>query len=396
MLKLQPELLLPKELEISYPPEVFEWVKTNLQGLRYITFKEVNGRNNYEPQCCKITVNSGAKPNELPEEKPNEICEKIYLVLQYYKEAADKKIKFCVTFYNKTNTGGDKPTAKHIEVGNDNTGEGESKFFDPNKVDGDLVDLQTRYIAQLQNEYVNMMSMVSNVIGQSIDSNKEKDKIIKELGQHQVEIKRMEYTAEAEKEEQKIRLILERERIHAGKEKLDNTLKQLNKNGALDRIMDIGSSKLFGMISGNEEIKLPPNKKKSNAKPSKENITEQQEKQRQQEQAMKDIEEGLKIAPLFTYCTLLKSSLDQEELENGNDSVNNYIRENLSESMLKDFTDLLNSEDEKDARSNLKNLHSNLSEEDFPKLMIMRSRMNDTQKKIITNILKFLEEESEE
>ena len=64
--------------------------------------------------------------------------------------------------------------------------------------------------------------------------------------------------------------------------------------------------------------------------------------------------------------------------------------------MLKDFTDLLNSEDEQDARSNLKNLHSNLSDEDFPKLLGMRARMTDGQKKIITSIMKFLEEEEKE
>ena len=114
------------------------------------------------------------------------------------------------------------------------------------------------------------------------------------------------------------------------------------------------------------------------------------------DQAMKDIEEGLRVAPLFTYCTLLKSSLEQEEEENGNDSVNAYIRENLSDSMLKDFTDLLTSEDEQEAKSNLKNLYGNLSDEDFPKLLMMRAKMTDGQKKIITSIMEFVKDESEE
>ena len=29
-LTLQPELSLPKELQISYPPEIVEWIKSNL------------------------------------------------------------------------------------------------------------------------------------------------------------------------------------------------------------------------------------------------------------------------------------------------------------------------------------------------------------------------------
>ena len=208
----------------------------------------------------------------------------------------------------------------------------------------------------------------------------------------------MEYTAEAEKEEQKIRYLLEQARIKGNNEKLESALKHLNKNGALDHFMRQGAAKLFGAVSGNEEIRKPQPKKKPQPKTQEQSNAEQEMRDKQkQEQAMKDIEEGLRIAPLFTYCTLLKSSLEQEEEENGNDSVNNYIRENLSTSMLKDFTDLLNSEDENDAKNNLKNLHSNLSDEDFPKLLMMRNKMTDGQKKIITSILKFLEsEESKE
>ena len=393
-LTLQPELSLPKELQISYPPEIVEWIKSNLPGLRYITFKEVKGRNDYKPQCCRITVNTNAGPNSIPEEKPNEICEKIYSVLQYFRDAEDKEIKFCVTLYNKTNAGADKPSAKHIEVGNDSTGETESKFFNPNKVDGDLVDVQMRYIAQIQDSNANLMGMMVGVVAQALESNKEKDKTIRELGQNQVEIRRMEYTAEAEKEEQKIRYLLEQARIKGNNEKLESALKHLNKNGALDHFMRQGAAKLFGAVSGNEEIRKPQPKKKPQPKTQEQSNAEQEMRDKQkQEQAMKDIEEGLRIAPLFTYCNLLKSSLEQEEQENGNDSVNVYIRENLSTSMLKDFTDLLNSEDENDAKNNLKNLHSNLSDEDFPKLLMMRNKMTDGQKKIITSILKFLESE---
>lgn len=399
-LTLQPELSLPKELNLSYPPEIFEWVKSNLPGLRYITFKEVIRRNDYKPQCCRITVNSSATPSSIPEEKPNEICEKIYSVLQYFRDAEDKEIKFCVTLYNKTNTGTDKPSAKHIDVGSDSTGEWESKFFNPNKVDGDLVDQQARYIAQIHDHNCSLMSMVVGVVAQQMESNKEKDKTIRELGGHQVEIRRMEYTAEAEKEEQKIRLLLEQARIKGNNEKLESALKHLNKNGALDHFMQQGAAKLFGAINGNEEIKKPPKKKpqpQPQPKTQEQSDAEQEMKEKQKhDQAMKDIEEGLRVAPLFTYCTLLKSSLEQEEEENGNDSVNAYIRENLSDSMLKDFTDLLTSEDEQEAKSNLKNLYGNLSDEDFPKLLMMRAKMTDGQKKIITSIMEFVKDESEE
>lgn len=391
MLGLQPDLLLPKELQISYPIDVFEWLKSNLQGLRYITFKETFGRNAYQPQCCKITVNMNASPTSLPEEKASEIIEKIYLVLQYFRDAEDRDIKFCVTCYCKTTSGADKQNAKHISVGNNNSGEIESKFFNPNKVDGDLVDAQMGYINQLQDYNGNLMGMMVGVLGQSLEANKEKDKLIRELGYHQVEIEKIRLLAESEKEEQKIRLLIERDKVQANKEKWENTLKQLNKNGALDRVMEVGSEKLFGMISGNEEIKKPPVKKK----PVVQKPNEEEQERLKREQDLKNIEEGLKVAPLFTYCAMLKSSLAQDESENGNDSVNKYIEDELPSGMVKDFQDLLNSENESEAKTNLRNMHSNLSDDDFPKLLILRSRMNDVQKKIITSILKFLESEEE-
>lgn len=389
MLSLQPDLLLPKELQISYPPDVFEWLKSNLHGLRYITFKETKGRNLYEPQCCKITVNMNAAPTSLPEEKASEIIEKIYLVMQYFRDAEDRDIKFCVTCFCKTASGADKPNAKHIVVGNNSSGEGESKFFNPNKVDGDLVDSQMGYIAQIQDANANLMALMTGVVGQALESSREKDKIIRELGYHQVELKKIELLAEAEKEEQKIRLLIEKDKVQANKEKWENTLKQLNKNGALDRIMELGSNKLFGMISGNEEIKKPPPKKKI-VKPN-----EEEQERKKQEEDLRVLEEGLRVAPLFTYCVMLKNSLAQDEAENGNDSVNKYIEDEIPSGLKKDFEDLLNSENESEAKVNLRTMHGNLSEEDFPKLLFLRSRMNETQKKIITSILKFLEEDEE-
>jgi hypothetical protein len=391
MLSLQPDLLLSKELQISYPPDHFEWIKSNLHGLRYITFKETKGRNIYEPQCCKISVNMSATPTSLPEEKASEIIEKVYLVLQYFRDAEDRDIKFCVTCYCKTTTGADKPNAKHIVVGNSNTGETESKFFNPNKIDGDMVDAQMGYINQLQDYNGSLMGMMVGVLGQSLEANKEKDKLIRELGYHQVEIEKIRLLAESEKEEQKIRLLIEKDKVQANKEKWENTIKQLNKNGALDRVMEIGSQKLFGMISGNEEIKQPVKKKVQVRKPN-----EEEQEKLKQEQDMQIIEEGLKVAPLFTHCVMLKNSLAQDEMENGNDSVNKYIENELPSGMAKDFQDLLNSENESEAKTNLKNMHSNISEEDFPKLLFLRSRMNETQKKIITVILKFLEEDNNE
>lgn len=391
MLRLQPELLLPKELEIPYPADFFEWIKSNLSGLRYVTFKKVIGNNKYDNQCCKIFVNPNASPTQIPEDKVSDICEKIYLILQYYRDEADSSVKFCITIYCRTSFGTDKPLAKHISVGNDSTGERESRFFDPTKVDGELVDQLREYIAQIHDANASLMLSAPAFLTASMEMNKELQKKLLEVSQFQVELKRIEVTSEIEKEEQKIRLLIERDKVQANKEKWENTLKQLNKNGALDRVMEVGSEKLFGMISGNEEIKKPPVKKK----PVVQKPNEEEQERLKREQDLKNIEEGLKVAPLFTYCAMLKSSLAQDEVENGNDSVNKYIEDELPSGMVKDFQDLLNSENESEAKTNLRNMHSNLSEDDFPKLLILRSRMNDVQKKIITSILKFLESEEE-
>lgn len=398
MLKFIPEIKLPKDLEIPYTPEIFEWVKSNMSGMKYITFKKYLSRERYDSQCCKIIVNENASANQLPEEKVNEICEAIYLVLQYQVEALDSAGRYCVTIYRKTDKGSDKPTAKHIKVGSDSTGERDSEVFDPTKLDANILDSQMAYIVMLQDSNANLMGMAPGLMNPIIEMNKELQKKVLELSGHAVEIKKMEYMAEAEKEEQKIRYMLEQARIKGNNEKLESALKHLNKNGALDHFMQQGAAKLFGAINGNEEIKKPPKKKpQPQPKTQEQSDAEQEMREKQKhDQAMKDIEEGLRVAPLFTYCTLLKSSLEQEEEENGNDSVNAYIRENLSDSMLKDFTDLLTSEDEQEAKSNLKNLYGNLSDEDFPKLLMMRAKMTDGQKKIITSIMEFVKDESEE
>lgn len=391
MLKFIPEIKLPKDLEIPYTPEIFDWVKSNMHGMKYITFKKYLSRERYDSQCCKIIINENATANQLPEEKANDICEAIFLVLQYQVEAMDSAGRYCVTIYRKTDKGSDKPTAKHIKVGNDSTGERDSEVFDPSKLDTNILDAQMNYIVMLQDSNANLMGMAPNLILPIIEMNKELQKKVLELGGQQVRLKEIEILAETEKEEQKIRLLIEKDKVQANKEKWENTLKQLNKNGALDRVMEVGSNKLFGMISGNEEIKKPNIKKK----PVVQKPNEEEQERLKQEQDLKTIEEGLKVAPLFTYCVMLKNSLAQDEAENGNDSVNKYIEDELPSGMVKDFQDLLNSENESEAKTNLRNMHGNLSEDDFPKLLILRSRMNEVQKKIITSILKFLEESEE-
>ncbi len=388
MLKFIPEIKLPKDLEIPYTPEIFDWVKSNMHGMKYITFKKYLSRERYDAQCCKIIINENATANQLPEEKANDICEAIFLVLQYQVEALDSAGRYCVTIYRKTDKGSDKPTAKHIKVGNDSTGERDSEVFDPSKLDANILDAQMAYIVMLQDSNANLMGMAPNLIIPIIEMNKELQKKVLELGGQQVRLKEIEILAETEKEEQKIRLLLEQAKIKGNNEKLESALKHLNKSGALDHFINQGAAKLFGNTSGNEEIKKQPKKKQQ---PKTQGNQDEVEKQKR-EQAMRDIEEGLKIAPLFTYCVMLKNSLTQDEAENGNDSINKYIEDELPSGMVKDFQELLDSESEQEALTNLRNMHSNLSDEDFPKLFFLRSKMNETQQKIITKILKFLEE----
>jgi len=394
MLKFIPEIKLPKDLEIPYTPEIFEWVKSNMYGMKYITFKKYLSRERYDSQCCKIIVNENATANQLPEEKANEICEAIYLVLQYQIEALDSAGRYCVTIYRKTDKGSDKPAAKHIKVGNDSTGERDSEVFDPSKLDANILDAQMAYIVMLQDSNANLMGMAPGLITPIIEMNKELQKKVLELGGQQVRLKEIEILAETEKEEQKIRLLLEQAKIKGNNEKLESALKHLNKNGALDQFMKQGAAKLFGATNGNEDIKKQPKRKQPTSSQSPQANQDEKEKEKR-EQAMRDIEEGLKIAPLFTYCVMLKNSLLQDEEENGNDSVNKYIENELPSGMVRDFQELLDSENEQEALANLRNMHSNLSDEDFPKLFFLRSKMNETQQKIITKILKFLEESEE-
>lgn len=397
MLKLHPELLLPKELDLSYPPDFFDWIKSNLAGLKYITFKKFIRTNHYEPQCCKIVVNANAQPNSIPEEKVNEILEKMFLVLQYFRDEIDSPGKYCITIYQKTTFGTDRPLAKHITIGNDTTGESEAKSFDPSKLDGNILDAQMAYVAMLQDSNCKLMSLTSELVSPIMEMNKEMQRKLIELGANQVRLKEIELIAESEKEEQKIRLLLEQAKIKGNGEKLESALKHLNKDGALTHFIQQGASKFFGAISGTEEIKKPQPKKKVVIKtPEQTNVDQKTREKQKEEEDLRILDEGLRVSPIFTQCVLLKNSLDFDESENGNDSVNGYMRENLSVGMLKDFQDLLTSENEEDAKNNLRTLFSNLSDEDYPKLLMLRTKMNEGQQKIITSLYKFLEEENKE
>ncbi len=396
MLKLHPELLLPKELDLSYPPDFFDWIKSNLAGLKYITFKKFIRTNHYEPQCCKIVVNANAQPNSIPEEKVNEILEKMFLVLQYFRDEIDSPGKYCITIYQKTTFGTDRPLAKHITIGNDTTGESEAKSFDPSKLDGNILDAQMAYVAMLQDSNCKLMSLTSELVSPIMEMNKEMQRKLIELGANQVRLKEIELIAESEKEEQKIRLLLEQAKIKGNNEKLESALKHLNKNGALDHFMHQGAAKLFGVINGTEEMKPQPKKKVTPKTPEQSSAEQKAKEKQKEEEDLRTLEEGLRVSPIFTKCVLLKNSLESEESENGNDSVNAYMKENLSVGMLKDFQDLLTSENEEDAKNNLRTLFSNLSDEDYPKLLMLRTKMNEGQQKIITSLYKFLEEENKE
>ena len=107
----------------------------------------------------------------------------------------------------------------------------------------------------LQDSNANLMGMAPNLIIPIIEMNKELQKKVLELGGQQVRLKEIEILAETEKEEQKIRLLLEQAKIKGNNEKLESALKHLNKSGALDHFINQGAAKLFGNTSGNEEIK---------------------------------------------------------------------------------------------------------------------------------------------
>lgn len=405
MMKLQPELSLPKDLEISYPQEILDWVKTNLAGLKYVTIKKFIKRNKYDPQCCRITINEAPSVLQMPEEKAFEICEVIYKVLQYQTESADSPGEYCITLYRKMNPSGpDKPVSKHVNTGTDSTGEKESEIFDPGKIDGDVNDRQLTYIQVLQDNNACLIGLIAQVFSPVIEMNKKLLETNATLSVNNIAIKRMEYEAKANEDEQRIHLALEKEKIAASKEKLDTTLKQLNKHGALDRLISQASKKLFSSGQQEEvEVKKPPLKKITKPVQTQyiQTKSEEDEEKRKQEQDLKAIEEGLRVAPLFTHCSLLKASLDQDEEEHRYDNVKDFIKENLRESIYNDLNDLLDSENEENAKVNLASLFSNLDmEKDGSKLLMIKARMNSTQNKLIDKIMESIkpkdgEEETE-
>lgn len=394
MIQFQPEIILPKDLEISYPQEVLDWVKDNTSGMKYVAIKKIHGRDDYR-QIMRITFQDNPSPNQKPEENPTAICETIYKVLQYHIEGEDRACEFRLTIYRKMDKGADKPVTKHVRVGSDSSGDRESYTFDPtrNNDGGTLLDRQMEYIDRLHDTLAGMNNFAAQIIGPVIAMNEKLQASNIEMGGNIVRMKEIELLAEKEREVDRMNLLLEQQRIAASKEKFNTAMKTMNKNGALDKIMGQVANKFLGNGSDQVEIKPPAPKKpkpmQMNMVPKERIVAPKIDEEEMKREIEKQIEEEMRVSPLYTSCSCLKLSLNQDEQENPDNSIKEFIKDTLSEEIYNDLMELLNSENEEDAKANLINLQENITMEDYPKLLEVQSRLTEGQRKIIGNILNY-------
>lgn len=153
---------------------------------------------------------------------------------------------------------------------------------------------------------------------------------------------------------------LERDKITANKEKFNTAMKTMNKNGALDNLLAQVVNKFLG---GYHQPEI-----------------------RRDGEIEKQIEEEMRVSPLYTSCNCLKLSLNQDEEENPDNSIKEFIKDTLNEETYSDLMDLLNSENEESAKTNLIVLQDIMSFEDLLKI---QSRLTNGQRKIIEYIVNY-------
>lgn len=393
MMIFQPDINLDRSLEISYPQEVLDWVKENTPGLKYIAIKKYNKRDDYT-QIMRINLQDNPSPSQKPEESPTTICETIYKVLQYHRDGEDAPCRYKLTIYKKTNAGVEKPVTKHVNIGSDLNGDIESTMFDPGRAENiTLVDKLMEHIDRLQDSVTGLNNMTAQIIQPVISMNKELMLTNTQLSSNMVRMKEIEVIQEREREAEKIRLLIEQQKIAANKEKFNTAMKTMNKNGALDKLMAQIAGKFLGDNSNQAEIKPPSSPKKPRQIPSPQEVKsppriEEEEMKREIE---KQIQEQMRVAPLYTLCNGLKVSLNQDEEENPDSSIKEYIKDTINEELYNDLNELLNSENEEDAKTNLVNLRDTLNDntEEYPKLLMIKSRLTEAQQNIITKILNY-------
>lgn len=383
---------LPSSLELCCPQEIIDWIKTKLPGLRYITLKIHLEQNKYN-QFAKISLQENPSPTQAPEEKADRICETIYLILQSKVEELDNTVNFQIQTYQKT-IAGDKASTKHITVGMNAVGERESKSYNPDQVAPTILDAQAMHIQMLQDNMEKMYTMMTGMFGSVIETNKQLQSELASKREDDFRIRNLEYTHRVWEKEQEHTFMLEQAKLKASKEKWDSFGKMLNKDGALSSIMKQAANKFMGgnnppppdppKVSKHEQKVYPSHPPKQEPKQSDEDIQKEEER---------IAEENLKNAPLHTYCSYLKASLDTEILENPDENAKKYIEEILRDSLYKDLMDLLNSESEEEAKKNLLQFRNNIEAGDYEGLFSIQNVLSIAQKSLIQKIMDYNPEE---
>ncbi len=152
-------------------------------------------------------------------------------------------------------------------------------------------------------------------------------------------------------------LTIEQVKIKSGKDKLDSAFKALNKDCALSHLLQQVANKVLG-----EESIHPPVSK------------------------VRERENKIDYFPLYTYCLLLKNSLDQSgKIKENNIDLINSLRFELQT----EFWQLLNSDSEGTARMNLDILRNEIKEEDFEELTKIRDSLDVVQNKLVELIFNY-------
>lgn len=358
MLKLEPEIDLPNELELSCPEEVYSWLEKNRAGMRYIVIEQYLGRNKYN-RISKIFVQDNPSMNERPRESVEDIIKIIYLILQYQLEERDESGKYKIAIYKTSNRGPNKVVSKHVEVGTNYTDVDSSTTFDPDKVDTDIVSTLMNYIQSLHDQIIGLNSVTVNVIKPLADQNKEMTDIVRQFAFGQVEIARMQLQSEALKEATEHEAQLEAMRIKSNEKKRQEFFLTLKQTGALDGLLSILNNKL----NGTREVP----KKKS---PTKEEVE-------------KEIKNQMEKEPLRMMVNTLGNSLEQGD-------TRDKIKEILKEETFDNFMKLLDSNSEELAIENLKSLIGNIDSDDLEGLnKINEEVLNNQQRQLVNHILSF-------
>jgi hypothetical protein len=378
---VSPEFDLTEELEIPYKPDLKDWIEDNLLGLKKICISIMQRRDKYDrlgdiefyEKEEKISPTQKPK-NEGREIKANEICEVIMKIIQFDIEAKDTEGKYriqCIRYMGPSMS--DKKMSKHIEVPRIND-EAEAGFTTISE--NDDTDLKTYLITQNQQLHDRCIQFMGLATGMMAPMQGYMEQLLKtnnELATKNVEIHKLQFQKDMWEQDKIFEKEIGLKKIEAGKEKFGALMKQIEKSGAINKIVSAGTAFLQSKMNGQQQQGMP---QQVQQEPE---ISEEELARIEKEK----FEQELKTSPVKTVCNYLWESLDAMQRGNLKRDLNFYS----------DLEQLLTSSTEKEALGNLsvlKEKFSTLTDGDKAGMMKVAEYLDEEQQGMVMRIIQMI------